>query len=248
LLRDFASRKGLTYPVLADPDSRVIRAFGIFNENFPPDHPWYGVPFPGTYIVGEHGIVRAKYFEEDHGERYTAANILVRQFNDGRGLSWTETETKHLKLRWAASDSVARPGNRILLLLEVELKRGLHVYAPGVQGSYIPIDWKVAESDGWLPQAVTYPAAENLHFAVLGETLPVYDGRLRLTRDITIGQRRQVTPLLKPGEELWIEGSFRYQACDDRQCFPPQTVPLRWMLHAEGHDSQRAPEELRRAP
>ena len=79
LQRHFAEVKGITYPLLSDPKSKVIRAFDILNDNFPPDHPWHGVPFPGTYISDETGVVRAKYFEEDHRERYTAASIWNRQ-------------------------------------------------------------------------------------------------------------------------------------------------------------------------
>jgi hypothetical protein len=70
LLRNFAERKDLHYPMLSDPESRMIRAFDILNDNFPKDNQWYGVPFPGMYIIDERGIVKAKYFEDDHRERY----------------------------------------------------------------------------------------------------------------------------------------------------------------------------------
>jgi len=29
----------------------------------PRDNPFYGVPFPGMYLIDEHGVVTAKYFE-----------------------------------------------------------------------------------------------------------------------------------------------------------------------------------------
>jgi peroxiredoxin len=40
LLAKFAARKGISYPLLGDSDSKMIRAFGILNDNFPPDHEW----------------------------------------------------------------------------------------------------------------------------------------------------------------------------------------------------------------
>jgi hypothetical protein len=226
----------------------MIRAFQILNENFPPDHRWSGVPFPGTYVVDELGIVRAKYFEEDHKDRYTAANILVRQFDSTEGITWTEVETRHLKLKYSASEFTVRPGNRILLLLDVELKPGMHVYAPGVGGNYIPIEWRVVESTGWLAQPAAYPASEKLHLAVIGETLPVSHGSFRLRCDLMIGQNREIRPLLNAARELTVEGKFRYQACDNKECYLPQSIPLKWVFTAERHDSQRAPVELRRAP
>ena len=246
LLRHFAATKGITYPLLSDAESKVIRAFGILNDNFPPDHPWYGVPFPGTYISDEQGVVRAKYFEEDHRERYTASSIWSRQLKDGASPARSEVETKHLKLAAWASDSTVQPGNRILLGLNIELNPGIHVYSPGVEGGYIPIEWKIAESSGWLAHPAQYPPSRKLHLPAIRETVPVYEGRFRLTRDLTIGQSQEIRPVTGSGSELVVEGSLRYQACDETMCYPPQTVPLRWMFRVEPHDTRRAPAELQR--
>jgi peroxiredoxin len=78
ILKDFAERKKVTYPMLSDPESKVIKAFGILNTNMEPGNMAYGVPFPGMYIVDARGLVKAKYFEDDHRERYTAADVLTR--------------------------------------------------------------------------------------------------------------------------------------------------------------------------
>ena len=47
----------------------------------------------------------------------------------------------------------------------------------------------------------------------------------RMTRDIAIGQA-DIAPALSPDRTLTVEGSFRYHACDDKQC----SLPTR--LHA----------------
>lgn len=239
LLKNFAARKGITYPLLSDPDSKVIRAFGILNDNFHPGQLPYGVPFPGMYIVDEHGIVRGKYFENDYTERDTAASILVRQFGVS-GAEKTELETRHLKLISSASDATVWPGNRVTLTLDLDLKPGMHVYAPGVTGGYIAVEWKMSESPSWRALAVAWPASRMLHLPVIQETVPVYESRVRLTRDLTFGQPVAPGPLI-------AEGAFRYQACDDKACYPPQTIPLKWTFHVERLDSQRAPRELQRA-
>ena len=246
ILRDFAGRKGLTYPLLSDSDSRMIRAFGILNDNFQPGHAWYGVPFPGTYIVDERGIVRTKFFEEDHRERFTAASILVREFNDRDTLKWQVAEAEHLTASYSASDTIIGPGGRTALVLEIELKPGLHVYAPGVQGGYISIEWKVPNSPAWLVQPASYPPSRMLNMPTLQETVPVYEGRFRLVRDVTIGQIQEIGQRLSPDRQLTLEGTFRYQACDDKQCFPPAEVPLKWMFRIEPNDAKRVPAELQR--
>jgi AhpC/TSA family/Disulphide bond corrector protein DsbC len=232
VLKDFAARKGITYPLLSDPDSKVIRAFGILNQNFQPGQPPYGVPFPGMYIINEHGIVRDKFFEQDHIERYTAASILAHDFGTTGGVK-TEIKTPHLTLTSSASDTTVFPGSRITLVLELDMKPGMHVYAPGVTGGYIPIDWKIPESKSWLALPVTYPPSRMLHMPVIDETVPVYADHVRIVRDVTIAQP------VDPGE-LMVEGAFRYQACDDATCYIPQTIPLKWTLQVQPLDGTRA--------
>ena len=245
LLRTFAERKGLHYPLLGDAESKMIRAFGILNENFPAGHAWYGVPYPGTYIIDERGVVKAKYFEDDHRERYTAASILIHEFGED-GLAKTRTATPHLALSYSASDERLSPGGRVTLIVDIELKPGMHVYAPGVMDSYLPIDWKMGGSTAWVAMPVAYPVSRMLHFEEINETVPVYEGRLRLTRDVVIGQQQELGPVLGADRVLAIEGTLRYQACDDRQCFPPRDVPLKWKFGIDRLDSQRAPVELQR--
>jgi DsbC/DsbD-like thiol-disulfide interchange protein len=188
--------------------------------------------------------VVSKYFEEDFRERYTSSDILIRQFAAGAVAS-TLTETKHLQLKTSASQSSARMGQRITLVMEVELKPGMHVYAPGVSG-YIPIDWKIAESPAVKIHAVDYPKSEMLHLKAIQETVPVYRNRIRLVRDLTLGSDADVRAALNPSHDLVVAGTLRYQACDERICYLPENVPLTWTIHYEDLDRERVPVELRR--
>jgi len=235
----------LHYPLLSDPESKIIRAFDILNENFPRDNPWFGVPYPGTFLIDERGVDKAKYFEDDHRESYTAASILAHEFG-GDGLAKTTVETPHLSLSYGSSDASLSPGRRATLIVDIELKPRMHVYAPGVEGSYIPIEWTISDSKGWIAHPTSYPASRKLHLPAIDETVPVYEGRFRLTRDLTIGQPQEVGPLLGPERTVTIEGVFRYQACDDRMCYIPRNIPLKWTFPIDRLDSQRAPVELQR--
>ena len=46
---------------------------------------------------------------------------------------------------------------------------------------------------------------------------------------------------LNASGQLTVEGTLRYQACDDRMCYIPQTLPVKWTLQYEAFDRQRAP-------
>lgn len=243
ILKDFAGRKNIAYPMLSDPESKVIKAFGILNTNMEPGAMGYGVPFPGMFVIDAHGLVKAKYFEDDHRERFTAADVLTREFG-ADGAAKTTVETPQVKLTYSASDASLMPGARTSLILDLELKKGMHVYAPGVQSDYIAIQWTVADSKGWLAQPAIYPPSRKMHLKVINETVPVYEGHLRLLRDLTIAQQAALTPLLGPGGVLTVEGAFRYQACDARECYPPKTIPLKWTFQIDPLDRQRAPAAL----
>ena len=138
----------------------------------------------------------------------------------------TTAETNHLRLSASASANRVRPGQRINLTLDVELKPNMHVYAPSVEG-YIPIQWSMTPNAAIVAQPVVTPPPQMLHLEALDETLPVYSGRFRLVRDISIATDAKVK------DAVTIEGTLRYQACDDRMCYVPKTVPLKWTLRVQ---------------
>ena len=243
ILKHFGERQQIRYPMLSDPDSKVIREYGIFNENVEKGNRAYGVPYPGMYVLDSNGIVKSKYFEDDYTERYSAAAVLTREFGTD-GAEKAVTETTHLKLTTSASDSSLSPGRRVTLTAELELKPGLHVYAPGVGYGYIPIAWNIPDTKAAVAFPAEFPQPRTMEFSDLKEIVPVYEGKLRLVRDMTIGQEAEIAPSLSPDRKLTVEGTFRYQACNDKECFAPRTLPLKWTFTMGELDRQRVPEEI----
>lgn len=237
VLQDFASRRSITYPLLSDEGSKTIRAFGILNEGAP-QGAFFGVPHPGTYVLDAQGRVKQKFFEDDYRERQTAGSML--------GLAGVPHETvdkAHATFSAASSNKNVRPNQRITLTLEVEPKKGMHVYAPGATG-YIVIEWTLNAGEAARAMDVAFPASEKMK--LVGEVVPVYAKPFRLKRDITLAAAAKLRPLLGEGGMLTFPGTVTYQACDDRQCFVPETIDLTWTLKVEGHDSERVPEALRK--
>lgn len=234
VLKFFADRKGVHFPLLSDEDSRVIRAFGLLDEKVPKTSEFYGIPHPVTYVVDPHGVVRSRTFEEDFPRRHTVGNLLDRKVNG------QPVPAKRIELQQYASDSVVGGGQRIKLWLELELPEKTHVYAPGATG-YIQIDWKLQESASFKVLPMTYPNHRTVYLEAIQETLPVYEGKVTLQREVVISEKHN-------GSELKIEGDLRYQVCDDKQCYVPETAALTWNLRYEPYDSTRAPAEMRRKP
>ncbi len=243
-LAHFAQRAGIGFPLLSDPDSAVIREFGVLNEDIPEDHAFFGIPHPVELLLGRDRVVRAKFHEEDYKDRFTAGRVLVRQLGADQGGPSSTEHTSHLKVTAWASDSVVRGGNRFVLVLDIELDDRMHVYAPAVEG-YIPVDWRMEEAAGLTHFEAEYPDSRTLHLPAINESVPVYEGRVRLLRDVMIGQAADLGGMVEDGI-LTIRGSLRYQACDDRMCYLPATVPLEWKVAFEQHDRTRVPDEFRR--
>jgi hypothetical protein len=191
-------------------------------------------------------VVTAKFFNEENNDRTTAANILVREFNAGGDLRG-EAETRHLTISWSASNATLRPGQRALLVLEVEPMSGMHLYAAG-DHSYEAIDWRVAETPGADLKEADYPPAKMMHLPAIKETVPVYDDTFRIVRNLRVEGTREFAEVLQGKESLTLEGEFTYQACDAKKCYQPASVPLKWTFTLEEHDLVRVPDDVKRVP
>lgn len=245
ILQAYTERSGVTIPLLADPNHEIIDAFGIANAGVPKDSPFYGFAYAGYYLVDAEGVVQSKYFGEENNDRTTSSHILVSQLG-AEAAGQGEAKTDHLALRWSTSNTSVRPGQRAALVLEVELPEGMHVYAPGVEGGYIPIDWQIEGIEGTELPEVEYPEAKVKHLPAIDETVPVYEGKLRLVRDLRVLGGPNPPEGLEGKETIEVVGTFRYQACDAEECYFPQTLPVTWTLDLEAHDMERVPEDIRR--
>jgi hypothetical protein len=244
VLKDFAARRGIGFPLLSDPDSAVIRRFGLLNTEYAAGTIAYGVPYPGTFVTDAKGIVREKFFEKTYPERRTAASVLVLAGEAGVGT--TEIGTGHFTLHSAASNVEVFPGNRITLVLDFEMAPGRHAYAPGVKG-YRPLALRLAAQPLVTVQETVYPASRPYVFAPLQETVPVFEGRFRLLQDITLAGGRDFAELLQsPDPTLVLEGTLDYQVCSETACYPPGSLPVRWTFKVRPLDRERPPEPLRR--
>ena len=81
ILKRFATKSAITYPLLSDAGSKTIDAFGIRNKEAPDR--WSGIPYPGTFIVGTNGVIRSKLFLEGYKERH-GIDALVQALKAAR--------------------------------------------------------------------------------------------------------------------------------------------------------------------
>lgn len=73
-LAKFAKKSKITFPLLSDPDSKAIKAYGILNKKAP--RLISGIPYPGTFIVNKEGVIQATIFLEGYRERHDLDALL----------------------------------------------------------------------------------------------------------------------------------------------------------------------------
>jgi hypothetical protein len=112
---------------------------------------------------------------------------------------------------------------RTTLVIDATPQPGIHVYAPG-NPSYIPVSVHVNENGGVRPGKAAFPKGQTLIFGELKEIVEVYSSPFTIRQPLlaTAGARPPTT----------VSGYVRYQACDDRVCFPPANAPFTATLPA----------------
>lgn len=120
-------------------------------------------------------------------------------------------------------------GDSFTVVLDLTPAPRMHVYAPTVV-DYKPIAFAVKPQPGLTVRNVTYPPAEKYFYAPLKQTIDVYQKRFRITQALAVDGSAAGRAALKGASALTVQGTLTYQACDDKICFPPRTVPLTWTV------------------
>ncbi len=181
----FSRQRGITFPLLADVGSVVIKRYGVLNPvgemalGPARDNPevkalaarlvtggaagarHVGMAFPGTFIIDRQRRVTSRFFEDYYVERATTANVMLRLGASPAPVAATKVETPHLDITSYPSDPAVASGNRFSLVLDIVPKPGVHVYAPGAK-DYRVIAITVAPQPFVRLSPVAYPCRRSI--------------------------------------------------------------------------------------
>jgi len=253
IMAGFANRNKITYPLLSDVGSATIRRYGIVNTvveealgpngkdpavladlsryvtaNQPAER-HRGIPFPGTFMLDRQGRVTSRFFEDYYWERNTVSNIMLRAGAAGTPVQATQVSTQHLDVNAYPSDARVAPGVRFSLVLDVTPKPGMHVYAPGAT-QYRIIAVNIPPQPYLRTTPMRYPASEIYHFVPLNERVPVYQKPFTLSLEVVRENTPEARKAMTGMNELVVTGTLDYQACDDKICYNPVSLPLSWKV------------------
>lgn len=216
MLARFASTQHITFPLLSDKGSRVIRRYGILNNNIPPTHAFYGIPFPGEYLITPDGRVADKVFLPSWEDRGTGSEVLLRNFGASVGNNVVEIRSDELNVQIRLSDSAAFPGQELAVVADFTVRPGWHIYGRPLPKGFVPTTMSF-DAAMIAQQFFDFPKSTPIRFVALGETLPVYTGNFR-----AIGKVLLKESLL--ARKYRLAGQLRFQECNDQICKLPQAV------------------------
>jgi DsbC/DsbD-like thiol-disulfide interchange protein len=125
---------------------------------------------------------------------------------------------------YAAEAQTVAAGRRGVVELRFRVVDGFHVnsHTPG-QEMLIATTLTLLPADGVKESEPEYPAGQAYAFAFdPADKLNVYAAEFTVR-----------LPVVATAGEHAVEGSLKYQACDNASCYPPRTVPVKVLFNAK---------------
>jgi len=216
-------------PNADDPD--VLADFELLVSVTSPNEMFVGIAYPGTLMLDPEGVVESRFFEDSYQERNTASAIMLKLGTGGSSVEATEISTNYVEILTYPSDAVVAPGERLSLVVDIVPRPNMHLYAPGAELlNYRVISLRIDPQPFVRLLPLEFPESEIYYFEPLDERVPVYQRPFTLLQEVVPLSTRDAQAAWREVDELTLTGSLDYQACDDKVCYNPVTVPLSWTV------------------
>jgi DsbC/DsbD-like thiol-disulfide interchange protein len=145
-------------------------------------------------------------------------------FTASAQLNMTAPTKAKAYVTYAAEPQTVTAGKQATLELRFQIVNGYHV------NSHTP------KSDFLIPTVVTLQAAAGVKTGELQypHGMPYsfsFDPGTKL--DVYAGSFTVKVPVVAKSGEHTLEGTLKYQACDNASCYPPRTVPVKVLFNAK---------------
>ena len=125
---------------------------------------------------------------------------------------------------YEAEEQAVKAGKRSVVEMRFRVMDGFHVNSHTPKSELlIPTAVKLDPADGLKAEALQYPAGTEYSFSFEpGEKLDVYTGVFAVK-----------VPVTAQAGSHTVNGTLRYQACDNAACYPPKTLPVQLVVTAK---------------
>jgi hypothetical protein len=241
-LHRFADAHGITYPLLADEGSIAITELGLLNVTLEEERKAYnrpvedrhrGIPYPGSFLLDEDGVVVGKRFEDSHRIRPTANMLMSQFFGAGENAPEGLVQTASPGVQVAAwLDSGVLAANQLQNVhVRFQLDDGVHLYTEPVPSGFRAVDVQLTGDDRIHVEETTPLVGHEFsiegleeQFFVVEDTVDMSIPFFLLTNRDTAGDGSHAVPL---------QVVVSYQACTADDCYLPERVELALDLREE---------------
>ncbi len=239
LLAYFAGQHGITYSLLSDAGSAVITRLGLLNlhvaeqqayagRSVEPHHT--GIPYPGTFLLNEQGVIMDKRFEQTHQPRPAPDLILEEVIGADLLPRAVSASAEGIAVRvtaWLAA-ATYRPMQRLHVHFTIQVAADLRLYgAPTPQG-FTPFEVELTGPEGVTAEPIVLPPPKPFRVEGIDQPFLVYEGRISASLPLQITSNLGATPLTI---------GVRYQTCSETVCYPPEALKME--LSLQGLDNLR---------
>ena len=246
-LAEFAEKQRVQYTLLSDTDSRVIKQYGLLNEQLSKKDAFlYGIPYPGVFVCDEDGTVISKFFHDSYKKRESPEVLIdaaLGRITIDETAPRAESSDDGIRITAAlhGGNGSLRQGIVRQLITTFELPEGLHIYGEPVPQGLTATGVRVEGPEGLITLPMEAPPTASLHLKIMDIDLNVWSGTVNLVTPIyPVGELvSECRPIDQREIELSVHVTF--QACTDETCLLPQTRTLKLRIALEEVEGPNLP-------
>jgi hypothetical protein len=172
------------------------------------------VPYPGTFVLDDSGLIRQKHFEQSYRVRPTRSVILEWAGLGGHPTVEPMPSVLDTSVAVQVWTDVAtyRPYQKLRLHVRLVMPAGVHVYAAQVPPGYEALSVQIEPLDGLECGELVLPEGQPFSIDGLDEAFVVYAGTVEGTLPFMLTRNLGATR---------VGVRVSYQACTEVECFPP---------------------------
>ena len=237
VLSSFAEANNITYPLLGDKGSSVITELGLLNTEIAEERAYWGrevterhagLPYPGTFVLDEYGIIVDKIMERSHRNRPTGRMLLediglVPGDADADVTATASAESVAVSA-WVASAAYF-PNQIFRVGVRIAVEEGLHLYVPPTDPAYTTLAVSIEGPAGVYWDEPELPSGTPFTVQGLDDDFWVVEGTVDLSIPVHIHE---------DVGDVTLAAVVRFQACSDDTCLIPDAVRLELPLTSRG--------------
>src|SRR5205807_2074323 len=158
-LASFSAKQGITYPLLSDQGSRVIRELGLLDEHLDRHHAEFGRPvrddqrgvaYPSVFLLDAGGMVVRKRAHRNYRIRDTGAGLVEDMLGGTASAHGVEAaaDDEVVRIRAYLDSPTYRWYQRLRVVVDVAVQDGYHIYGTPIPEGYVPLSAAIDPIDG----------------------------------------------------------------------------------------------------